>query len=528
LSFTFHSRPRASLAAAASVAAATFIIGAAPAQAAPSANARLAAAARSAPQRHVVAIVQFEAGVSERRAMAVARRHSARVTGRLPLINGLALRLPARQAQQLAHAQGVENVTLNDRVKPQGVSGANLATTYPKTVAADKLWNGQGPNYTGKGVGVAVIDTGVAGDLVDFRGENNGASRVVANVVTNPLAKSAGDTYGHGTHVAGIIAGNGSNRPAGDPLAGAYIGIAPEADIVAVKVSDDTGNATLLDVINGLQFVVDRKSEFNIRVVNLSLSSDTPQSYKTDPLDAAVESAWLKGIVVVAAAGNRGTAADAAHYAPGNDPYAITVGALDEQGTKDQRDDTLAPYSSTGTTQDGFAKPEILAPGARIVAPLAAGSAFATLCPACIIGTGYIRASGTSMAAPVVAGAAVLLLQAHPDWTPDLVKAALMKTGRPMASVTGAELVVEKAVNPGPLTPANRGVTPNTLVDATTGEIDYTRSSWSRSSWSSADAGLSAGWARSSWSCTCAGTAAAVDPTRSSWSRSSWSSRLEP
>ncbi len=271
------------------------------------------------------------------------------------------------------------------------------------TVGADKLWGGPA-GRTGKGVGVAVIDTGVAGDLVDFRAAD-GTSRVVANVVTNPLAQTAGDGFGHGTHVAGLIAGNGANRPAGDPLDGDYIGIAPEANIIAVKTADEAGNATLLDVINGLQFVVEYKAQYNIRVVNLSLSSDTPQSYRTDPLDAAVESAWLHGIVVVAAAGNRGNAADAVSYAPGNDPYVITVGALDEQGTKETINDQLATYSSRATTQDGFAKPEILAPGARIVAPLATGSAFATLCPTCIVACGYIRAGGTSMAAPVVAGA---------------------------------------------------------------------------------------------------------------------------
>jgi serine protease AprX len=503
------------------------LLGAGPAQAVPSAGARLAAAARTAPQRDVVAIVQFSGGVSERRAEALARRHDARVTGRLPLIHGLALKLPARQAQRLAHARGVENVTLNNRVKPQAVSAANLVTTYPKTVGADKLWTGPGAKYTGKGVGVAVIDTGIAGDLVDFR-DASGGSRIVANVVSNPLAQTAGDTNGHGTHVAGIIAGNGGNRPAADPLAGDYMGVAPEADIVAVKVADDNGNATLLDVVNGLQFVVDHKNDFNIRVVNLSLSSDTPQSYRTDPLDAAVESAWLKGIVVIVAAGNRGNAADAVQYAPGNDPYVVSVGALDDNATKEPLDDTLASFSSTGTTQDGFAKPEVLAPGTRIVAPLAPSSAFATLCPACVIGSAYIRASGTSMASPVVAGAAALMLQAHPEWTPDQVKGALMKTGRALPGVTGAAIAVDRAVNPGPFAPANRGLTPNSLIDAATGEIDYTRSSWSRSSWGSADGSLAAGWARSSWSCTCAGSTATIDSTRSSWGRSSWSSRLEP
>jgi serine protease AprX len=460
-----------------------------------------------------------------------ARRHGARVLQRVPLIRGLALRMPAREARRLTGERAVVAVTLNSHVKPQGISSANLVSTYPKAVAVDKLWGGTMPGLTtpltGAGVGVAIIDTGIAGDMVDFQGAD-GRSRVVANVVTNPQAATAGDAYGHGTHVAGILAGNGWNRAAGDPLDGDYVGIAPEASLIAIKASDDAGNATVLDVINGLQFAVDHKADYNIRVVNLSLSSDTPQSYKTDPLDAAVESAWLHGIVVVAAAGNRGTAADAVSYAPGNDPYAITVGATDDQGTKDWHDDSVAAYSSSGTTQDGVAKPDVLAPGAHIVSTLAPGSAFTTLCPACVVGGGYIRAGGTSMAAPVVAGAAALLLQQHPDWGPNDVKAALVKTDHALAGSAGGEIAMDRAVNPGPLPATNQGLSPNALVDPATGNTDTTRSSWSRSSWSTAGGGLAAGWARSSWSCGCAASGTTVDPTRSSWSRSSWSSRLEP
>ena len=137
----------------------------------------------------------------------------------------------------------------------------------------------------------------------------------------------------------------------------------------------------MVDVINALQFVVDHKDELSIRVVNLSVSSDTPASYVDDPLDAAVEYAWHSGIVVVVAAGNRGDAADAVQYPPGNDPYVISVGATDEVGTPDRGDDVTAAFSSRGVTQDGAAKPDVLAPGAHIVAPLAMGSAFQALCP---------------------------------------------------------------------------------------------------------------------------------------------------
>src|SRR6185503_1392804 len=130
---------------------------------------------------------------------------------------------------------------------------------------------------------------------------SDSTSRVVATATTNPYATSDNDSYGHGTHVAGIIAGNGGNRPSSDPLDGDYVGVAPDANLISVKVADEKGDATVLDAIYGLQFVVDYKSTYNIRVVNLSLESSDPQSYKTDPLDAAAEAAWFNGIVVVAA-----------------------------------------------------------------------------------------------------------------------------------------------------------------------------------------------------------------------------------
>jgi serine protease AprX len=389
-------------------------------------------------------------------------------------------------------------------------------------VQADAAWS-QGDGYTGRGVGVAVIDTGIAGGLADFKGAD-GASRVTASVVTNPQAVTSGDAYGHGTHVAGIIAGDGTRRSFTDPARGSYVGIAPEANLISVKASDELGNATVLDVIYGLQFVVDHKDDLNIRVVNLSLESTVQQSYKTDPLDAAVESAWFNGIVVVAAAGNHGATAAAANYAPGNDPYVISVGAVDDQGTASTSDDVPADWSSVGSTQDGYAKPEIMAPGARIVSNLAPGSAFTTMCPACVVSGSYIRASGTSMAAPVVSGVVALMLQHRSNLTPDQVKAQLIRGGRTVAGGV-PEVNVSAAVWSTWPKAANQGLTPNSLVDASTGNIDYSRSSWSRSSWSTAPDALAAGFARSSWSCSCASASDAVDPSRSSWSRSSWSTR---
>ena len=172
------------------------------------------------------------------------------------------------------------------------------------------------------------------------------------------------------------------------------MGVAPDANLISIKASDDDGNSTVLDVIAGIHFAVDHKDEYNIRVLNLSLESTVAESYKTDPLDAAVEAAWFKGIFVVAAAGNRGSDADAVSYAPGNDPYIVSVGAVDDQGTKSIYDDKMASWSSRGMTQDGFAKPDVFAPGARIVSNLAPRSAFTSLCPECVVDGQYIRAGG--------------------------------------------------------------------------------------------------------------------------------------
>ena len=220
-----------------------------------------------------MAIAQFKAGVSERKARALVRSHRGRVTDRLPAVNGLAIKLPARQARALRRSKRVLNVTLNTRVRSTtGVDGGSLATNYPKTVGADKLW---AAGITGKGVGVAVIDSGISGDMPDFKNAD-GSSRITANVIANPGATRPGDDVGHGTHVAGIIAGNSFHRDVADPARGAYVGIAPEADLIALKVADDDGDSTVLDVITALQFAVDHKDELNIRVINLSVSSDTP------------------------------------------------------------------------------------------------------------------------------------------------------------------------------------------------------------------------------------------------------------
>jgi serine protease AprX len=418
----------------------------------------------------------------------------------------------------------VASVSVNARVRSQGQAcDANgLATAYPGSVSAPTAWRAA----TGKDVGVAVIDTGIDGRLPDFSAAD-GTTRVVASAVTNPDATTALDTYGHGTHVAGIIAGDG-NRRASDP-GHKYMGIAPSADLIAIKASDDAGNATILDAIYGLQFAVDHKDDYNIRVVNLSLSSTEAGSYRTDPLDAAVEAAYFSGIVVVAAAGNRGAEDGAAEYAPGNDPFAISVGAVDDGGTLERWDDVPTDWSTLGTSQDGFARPDIAAPGAHIVSTLAGDSAFADACPTCVVDGDYIRLGGTSMAAGVVSGVAALMLERHPEWTPDEVKSTMQATARDIPGdveeVNAVSAVYSTTPAPGP----DEQPVPNDLVDDASGAIDYTRSSWGRSSWGSAPEELVADWARSSWGCnSCAESDGAdAETARSSWGEFSWASRWE-
>ena len=492
---------------------------------APAASPALAKVAADHPAKQVQAIVQLDRDTSPQTGRKLVSELSGRTTGELPIINGLVAAMSASAAEKLAGKPGIRAVSLNAAVKKTGiVAGIDtslLQTSYPDSVQAPKAW----ASATGKGVGVAVIDTGIAGTLPDFRvSQSNTTSRVVATVATNPYATTDNDSYGHGTHVAGIIAGNGNNRPSSDPLDGKYVGVAPDANLISIKASDEQGNATVLDVIYGLQFAVDYKSTYNIRVVNLSLESADAQSYKTDPLDAAAEAAWFNGIVVVAAAGNRGTASDAVNYAPGNDPYVISVGGVDDQGTKNTLDDAIADWSSRGTTQDGYAKPDVLAPGAHIVSDLAPNSAFASLCPSCIVSGQYIRAGGTSMAAPMVAGAVADMLQLNPGYKPDQVKGAILASGRKVMGTSTSEVSASDLVYGSvPSTNPNQGLTPNSLIDSSTGQIDYTRSSWSRSSWSRSSWSRSS-WSRSSWSCNCSKTSSGtIDPTRSSWSRSSWS-----
>ena len=506
----------------------------------------------SAPARYEY-IVQLDQGTSPATGKRLVRTLGGRVTSQtLRVINGFGASLTRKAAARLGRRPGVKSVSRNhamaqsateettsggyrcptadattvavrrsfsERENDHPVTNAISRLDYPflKSIRADRAWY----RTTGRGVGVAVIDTGIEGDLPEFQSLSSESSRVIASAVTNPCASDASDNYGHGTHVAGLIAADSLVYSSDSRYYGDNMGVAPRANLVSVKVSDDDGNTTVLDVVNGIQFAVDHKAELGIRVVNLSLSSTVAESYRTDPLAAAAEQAWFSGLVVVTAAGNEALVNDGVTFAPANDPWAITVGALDDRGTFTRLDDVLAPWSSRGLTQDGVRKPEVLAPGARLVSTLAPGSDFQSICPDCVEDNRYFRAGGTSMSAAIVSGAAALLLEEHPDWSPAKVKGALMST---LVDVPGAGGVIDVTAALDANVEATVALPPSEVIDPATGLIDWTRASFRRASFRDAGGSpLSASWSRASFRCECGfAESGEVDPTRASFRRVSF------
>jgi serine protease AprX len=297
---------------------------------------------------------------------------------------------------------------------PNYIDVNRLSNVYNKAVKATDVWN-EAPNYyQGRGISVAVIDSGIlkTSDL---------DHRIKAKANFNSNAHNSNDGYGHGTFVAGVIAGDGSHSQ------GAYVGIAPMANVLNVRVSDDQGVSLESDVVNGLQWAYQNKNRYNIRVVNLSLNSTTAQSYHTSPMDAACEVLWFHGIVVVVSAGNGGTST---LFPPANDPFVITVGATNDRGTSTLVDDTVAPFSSFGVTEGGAIKPDLVAPGTNLISLLPSHSSLtiSQQHPGNRVNNNYFRMSGTSMAAPIVSGAAAILLQSNPSLNPDQVKSRLKQT----------------------------------------------------------------------------------------------------
>jgi len=436
-----------------------------------------------------------------------ARDLGGRITQDLHLIHAFAAELPAGAVPALAAGAGIRWISLDAPVAESAstapVDLGALVSAYPQAVHAADLWNAT-PALQGQGIGVAVVDSGINRGHPDLSG-----SRVIAQEKFNSDASSMADQNGHGTHIAGIVAGNGSASE------GAYVGMAPQANLINVKVSDDDGAASAADVVAGLQWINDNKTLYNIRVVNISLNSSLVQSYHVDPIDAAVEILWFNGIVVVTSAGNNSTAKLSA---PANDPFVITVGATDDRGTAGIGDDTVAPFSGYGTTLDGFAKPDLVAPGTNIISLLAShGDTLVKehrdhLVSGFPDARQYFRMSGTSMAAPVVAGAVALLLQANPGLNPDQVKGVLKATavhdpqvwpGYTSAQAGAGYLDIAAAVHAPVIPVANTGTVASRLLwtgsqPLTWGSVSWNSVSWNSVSWNSVSWN-SVSWNSVSW-----------------------------
>ncbi len=361
------------------------------------------------------------------------RKRGGTLGRRLGLINGMVVELPNKVLRNLAHHPAVDRIVWD---RPLEGSMNRVSAT----VGAGAVRSAYG--YTGAGIGVAVVDSGVTSwhDDLTYQGNSSlvqrkNGQRVAAFVDFVGGRTTPYDDYGHGTHVAGIIAGNGYDTN------GSRAGVAPDAHILGLKVLNASGRGVISNVIAALDWAVTNKAAYNIRVINLSVGAAVTESYKTDPLTLAAKRAVDAGIVVVAAAGNfgknrLGQLQYGAITSPGNAPWVLTVGASSTEGTVSRKDDIIASYSSRGPSAIDFhAKPDLVAPGTGVVS-LADPTSLMYLTKSAFLLNGtrllsskpYLSLSGTSMATPVVAGSVALMLQANPNLTPNLVKAILQYT----------------------------------------------------------------------------------------------------
>ncbi len=407
---------------------------------------------RSFSDQTVPVIIQYkqDPGRAEQDLVGRVRGH---VKQSLHLIHAIAAQVPASALDQLASDPNVAYISKDRPVAARQVSITKAEyTTEP--INAPQVWS---KGFNGTGIGVAVIDSGInsVDDLSALVTVGKGksatlvplGSRVVYSQSFLPNPYDATDQFGHGTHVAGLIAGNGTDST-GAAFYRTFYGSAPNANLINLRVLDENGNGTDSAVIAAIQTAISLQSTYNIRVINLSLGRPIWESYAKDPLCQAVEQAWKAGIVVVVAAGNDGRdlAFNSEGYgtieAPGNDPYVLTVGAMRSMGTPGAGDDLIASYSSKGPSFiDHISKPDIVAPG-NLVSSLkfpydnlaVNNPSFVTLNSFYITkgdsqpSQTYFPLSGTSMATGVASGAVADLLQAQPSLTPDQVKAILMYT----------------------------------------------------------------------------------------------------
>lgn len=362
---------------------------------------------------NVIVLERSPASDAAERAVA---RLGGNVGADLRLIGGFAARVPSAGLPKLASVPEVRALLPDITFRLNGTgSGPSVASVYTRTVDAPSAWSA---GYRGKGINVAVLDSGVApmGDLVKPSNRIVGWKDFVGGSATPR------DPHGHGTYVAGIIAGNGWLSY------GKWKGIAPEAGLVGIRVFDALGTSTASRVIQGIQWAVANRVSKSIRVLNMAFSTNSDLSYKLDAVAYAAEQAWKAGIVVVASAGNQGPLPGTV-LSPGFDPYVITVGATDDKATASRADDTMASFSGAGPTRlDGISKPDLVAPGVWDTGLRVPGSIIDLQHALSVRDTYYFDGSGTSPAVGVASGVVALVLQRRPSLVPDQVKYVLKRT----------------------------------------------------------------------------------------------------
>ena len=367
-----------------------------------------------------------------------------------------AIRLPVAALESLAADENVDWLSLDEEMSATSVS-SRLAANLPVGASANA-------GYAGSSVGVAVLDTGISlhadlsDDIIQYS-FLNGAYPIPAIVngeVVRPSTDTRDDGFGHGTHVAGVLAGSG------EASADHFKGTATGASIVSLQVLDKNGKGSSSELLAALDWLHSYGHYFNIRVVNMSLGKGVSESIETDPLIAAVDRLWDAGFVVVAAAGNEGFSGSMTITSPGNSRKVITVGSLTDNATGlDHSDDYVSSFSSRGpSVGDYVMKPDLLAPGNRLVgaadkksklAKLLSGRLKSCKNKGCSNDTVYLELSGTSMATPVVSAAVALMLEKDPSLSPATVKARLMRSARKLdtdPTESGAGLLdVDAALN---------------------------------------------------------------------------------
>ena len=453
------------------------------------------------PERKVAVIVQIlgdGAGLE-----AKVTQFGGEITKDLHIINAFAAELSAESTLELASDPGVRWVSLDAAVesakKPTPTSLEEDPITVPEndyldTLGVRDVW---AMGLYGEGISVAVIDSGIFMDRDFSVTIKKPTSRIIWQESFSSNSFKTDDATGHGTHVAGIIGGHGG---ASDGL---YSGVAPEVNLINLKVSDEDGVAFESDVVAAMQWVYDFKDQFNVRVVNLSLNSTVESSYHTSPMDAAAEILWFNGVVVIASAGNLGVENNynTANAAPANDPFIITVGASDEMGTSDINDDKISSFSAYATTYDGVTKPDIVAPGKDIISVLANSSSWDMYySERVVMEEEYFRLSGTSMAAPMVSGAVALLLQSEPDLTPDQVKYRLLHSGTTVndGDRSYPYLNVYASVTGSTTESANTGQTASQLLWSGDNPVAWDSVAWNSVAWNSV-AWNSVAWNSVAW-----------------------------